>query len=70
PPSESACEEDSNEEQAQMDKQIQKSLALIAKHFKTIYKPTNNNRKTSSNTRNKNMYTSPSTGNDKHIRAV
>nr|GEW39179.1 hypothetical protein [Tanacetum cinerariifolium] len=33
-PSESVSEEDSNEEHAQKDKQIQKMLALIAKHFK------------------------------------
>ncbi|GKC06165.1 hypothetical protein Tco_0997775 [Tanacetum coccineum] len=39
--SESASEEDIDKEQAQRDKQIQKSLALIAKHFKNIYKPTN-----------------------------
>ncbi|GJY66827.1 hypothetical protein Tco_0469065 [Tanacetum coccineum] len=49
-----ASKEDSDEEQAQGDKQIQKSLALIAKHFKNIYKPTNNNLRTSSNTKNKN----------------
>ncbi|GKB24448.1 hypothetical protein Tco_0863849 [Tanacetum coccineum] len=41
------------------DKQIQKCLALIAKHFKNIYKPTNNNLRTSSNTRNKNVDTTP-----------
>ncbi|GJR18794.1 hypothetical protein Tco_0967321 [Tanacetum coccineum] len=35
PPSESSSEEDNDEEKAQRDKQIQKSLALIAKHFKT-----------------------------------
>ncbi|GJT18144.1 hypothetical protein Tco_0876850 [Tanacetum coccineum] len=44
---------------------MQKSLALIAKHFNNIYKPTNNNRRTSSNTRNKNVDTSPRTGNDR-----
>ncbi|GKB99299.1 hypothetical protein Tco_0985436, partial [Tanacetum coccineum] len=33
-------------------------------HFKYIYKPTNNNLETSSNTRNKNVDTSPRTGND------
>ncbi|GKB87889.1 hypothetical protein Tco_0960161 [Tanacetum coccineum] len=30
-------------EQAQRDKDMQKNLALIAKYFKKIYKPTNNN---------------------------
>ncbi|GJT76651.1 hypothetical protein Tco_1043376 [Tanacetum coccineum] len=47
PPSESASEEDSNPEQAQKDKEMQKNLALIANYFKKIYKPTNNNLKTS-----------------------
>nr|GEW43458.1 hypothetical protein [Tanacetum cinerariifolium] len=56
PPSESASEEDSNPEQAQRDKDMQKNLALIAKYFKKIYKPTNNNLRTSSNTRNKNEF--------------
>ncbi|GJR81814.1 hypothetical protein Tco_0152599 [Tanacetum coccineum] len=63
PPFESASEEDSDEEHAQRDKQIHKNLALIAKHFKNIYKPTNNLR-TSLNTRNKNVDTSLRTGND------
>nr|GEV64905.1 hypothetical protein [Tanacetum cinerariifolium] len=40
---------------AQRDKKIQKNLALIAKYFKKIYKPTNNNIRYSSNTRNKNV---------------
>nr|GEV91543.1 hypothetical protein [Tanacetum cinerariifolium] len=56
PPS---SEEDSDPEQAQRDKYMQKNLALIAKYFKKIYKPTNNNLKTFSNTRNKNVNTSP-----------
>ncbi|GJT03513.1 retrovirus-related pol polyprotein from transposon TNT 1-94 [Tanacetum coccineum] len=55
PPSESASEEESDPEQAQKDKEMQKNLALIAKYFKKIYKPTNNNLITSSNTRNKNV---------------
>ncbi|GKG14091.1 hypothetical protein Tco_0351051 [Tanacetum coccineum] len=59
PPSESASEEDSDPEQAQKDKQMQKVLALIAKYFKKIYKPTNNNLRTFSNTRNKNVDTTP-----------
>nr|GFB99745.1 hypothetical protein [Tanacetum cinerariifolium] len=42
----------------------QKNLALIAKYFKRIYKPTNNNLKTSSNSRNKNVDTTPQYKND------
>ncbi|GJR59982.1 hypothetical protein Tco_1502144 [Tanacetum coccineum] len=57
PPSESASEEDSDLEQAQRDKDMQTNLALIAKYFKKIYKPTNNNLRTSSKTRNKNVDT-------------
>ncbi|GKF66292.1 hypothetical protein Tco_0192809, partial [Tanacetum coccineum] len=48
PPSESAFEEDSDPEQAQKDKDMHKNLALIAKYFKKLYKPTNNNLRTSS----------------------
>ncbi|GKA24171.1 integrase, catalytic region, zinc finger, CCHC-type containing protein [Tanacetum coccineum] len=59
PPSESASEEDSGPEQAQRDKDMQKNLALLAKYFNKIYKPTNNNLRTSSNTRNKNVDTTP-----------
>ncbi|GJY47018.1 retrovirus-related pol polyprotein from transposon TNT 1-94 [Tanacetum coccineum] len=59
PPSESASEEDSDPEQAQKDKDMQKNLALIAKYFKKLYKPTNNNLITSSNTRNTNVDTTP-----------
>ncbi|GKD46641.1 hypothetical protein Tco_1271286, partial [Tanacetum coccineum] len=49
PSSESASEEevDSDLEQAQRDKDMQKNLALIAKYIKNIYKPTNNNLRTS-----------------------
>nr|GEW03589.1 reverse transcriptase domain-containing protein [Tanacetum cinerariifolium] len=65
PPSESASEEDSDEEQAQRDKQIQKSMALVAKTFKNIYKHTNNNLRISSNIKNKNVDTSLRTRNDK-----
>nr|GEW48240.1 hypothetical protein [Tanacetum cinerariifolium] len=57
PPSESASEEDSDPKQAQRDKDIQNNLALIANYFKRIYKPTNNNLITSSNSRNKNVDT-------------
>ncbi|GJT81007.1 hypothetical protein Tco_1055349 [Tanacetum coccineum] len=59
PPSESPSDEDSDPEQAQKDKEMQKNLALIAKYFKKLYKPTNNNLRTSSNTRNKNVDTTP-----------
>ncbi|GJU12993.1 retrovirus-related pol polyprotein from transposon TNT 1-94 [Tanacetum coccineum] len=64
PPSESASKEDSDPEQAQRDKDMQNFLALIAKYFKKIYKPTNNNLRTSSNTRNKNVDTTPRYKND------
>nr|GEX04244.1 hypothetical protein [Tanacetum cinerariifolium] len=56
---ESASEEDNDPEQAQRDKDMQKNLALIAKYFKKLYKPTNNNLRTSSNSRNKNVDTTP-----------
>nr|GEV13229.1 hypothetical protein [Tanacetum cinerariifolium] len=57
PLSETASEEDIDPEQAQRDKDIQKNLALIVKYFKKIYKPTNNNLRTSSNSKNKNVDT-------------
>nr|GEV53092.1 hypothetical protein [Tanacetum cinerariifolium] len=66
PPSEIASEEDSGPEQAQRDKDMQKNLALIAKYFKKIYKPTNNNLRTSSNSKNKNVDTTPRYKNDDH----
>nr|GEV15751.1 hypothetical protein [Tanacetum cinerariifolium] len=59
PSSEPASEEGSDLEQAQRDKEMQKNLALIAKYFKKIYKPTNNNFRTFSNSRNKNVDNSP-----------
>ncbi|GJR20234.1 hypothetical protein Tco_0968761 [Tanacetum coccineum] len=65
PPSESASEEDSDPEQAQRDNDMQKNLALIAKYIKNIYKPTKNNHRTSSNTRNKTVDTSSRSGNDR-----
>ncbi|GJV32123.1 hypothetical protein Tco_1392523 [Tanacetum coccineum] len=64
PLSELASEEDSDPEQAQRDKDMQKNLALIAKYFKKIIKPTNNNLRTFSNSRNKNVDTSPRYKND------
>nr|GEW87174.1 hypothetical protein [Tanacetum cinerariifolium] len=66
PPFEAASEEDSDPEQAQRDKDMQKNLALIAKYFKKIYKPTNNNLITFSNSRNKNVDTTPQYKNDDH----
>nr|GEW32248.1 hypothetical protein [Tanacetum cinerariifolium] len=57
PLSETASEEDIDPEQAQRDKDMQKNLALIAKYFKKIYKPTNNNLRTSLNSKNKNVDT-------------
>nr|GEX62632.1 hypothetical protein [Tanacetum cinerariifolium] len=59
PPSKTAFEEDIDPEQAQRDKDMQKNLALIAKYFKNIYKPTNNHLITSSNSRSKNVDTTP-----------
>nr|GEV54020.1 RNA-directed DNA polymerase, eukaryota [Tanacetum cinerariifolium] len=64
PPSETAFEEDNDPEQAHRDKDMQKNLALIAKYFKKIYKPTNNNLITSSNSKNKNVDTTPRFKND------
>nr|GEZ53695.1 hypothetical protein [Tanacetum cinerariifolium] len=66
PLSETASEEDSDHEQAQRDKDMQKNLALIAKYFKKIYKPTNNNLRTSSNSKNKNVDTTQRYKNDDH----
>ncbi|GJV03106.1 hypothetical protein Tco_1336675 [Tanacetum coccineum] len=57
-------EEDSDPEQAQRDKDMQKNLELLAKYFKKLYKPTNNNLRTSSNFRNKTEDTTPRYNND------
>ncbi|GKE48164.1 retrovirus-related pol polyprotein from transposon TNT 1-94, partial [Tanacetum coccineum] len=70
PPSESASEENSDPEQAQRDKDMQKNLALIAKNIKNIYKPTNNSLRTSSNNRNKIVNTSPRSENDRKTRQL
>nr|GEX63915.1 hypothetical protein [Tanacetum cinerariifolium] len=64
PPSETSSEEDSDPKQAQRDKDMHKNLDLIAKYFKKIYKPTINNLRTSSNSRNKNVDTTPRFKND------
>nr|GEW49695.1 hypothetical protein [Tanacetum cinerariifolium] len=66
PPSETASEEDGDPEQAQKDKDMQKNLALIAKYFKKIYEPTNNKLRTSSNSKNKSVDTTPRYKNDDH----
>nr|GEX43935.1 hypothetical protein [Tanacetum cinerariifolium] len=66
PLSETAFEEDSDPKQAQRDKDMQKNLALIAKYFKKIYKPTNNNLRTSSNSKHKNVDMTPQYKNDDH----
>ncbi|GKG51260.1 hypothetical protein Tco_0541644, partial [Tanacetum coccineum] len=68
PPSESASDEDSDPEQAQRDKEMQKNLALLAKYFKKLYKPTNNNLRTSSNSKNKTEDTTPRYKNDNQSR--
>nr|GEX87141.1 putative reverse transcriptase domain-containing protein [Tanacetum cinerariifolium] len=67
PPSKIASEEDSDPKQAQKDKDMQKNLALITKYFKKIYKPTNNNLRTSSNSKNKNVDMTPRYKNDDHF---
>ncbi|GJZ04146.1 hypothetical protein Tco_0537421 [Tanacetum coccineum] len=59
PQSGSISEEDSDPEQTQRDKDMQKNLALFARYFKKLYKPTNNNLQTSSNSRNKTEDTTP-----------
>nr|GEU69626.1 retrovirus-related Pol polyprotein from transposon TNT 1-94 [Tanacetum cinerariifolium] len=68
PPSETASKEDIDPEQAQRDKDMQKNLALIDKYFKKIYKPTNNNLRTSSNSKNKNVDATPRFKNDSQSR--
>nr|GEW09099.1 hypothetical protein [Tanacetum cinerariifolium] len=68
PPFKSAFEEDNDPEQAQRDKDMQKNLALIAKYYKKIYKPTNKNLETSSNSRNKSVDTNPLYKNDNQPR--
>ncbi|GKA20403.1 hypothetical protein Tco_0700392 [Tanacetum coccineum] len=64
PSSESVSDEDSDPEQAQKDKEMQKNLALIAKYFKKLYKPTNNNLRTYSNSKNKTEDNPPRYKND------
>ncbi|GKC62467.1 hypothetical protein Tco_1095065 [Tanacetum coccineum] len=61
-------QDDRNPEQAQRDKDMQKSITLISKYFTKIYKPTNNNLITLSNSRNKNMYSTSRTESDRYTR--
>nr|GEX14028.1 ribonuclease H-like domain-containing protein [Tanacetum cinerariifolium] len=68
PPFESASKEDNDPEQAQRDKDIENNSALIAKYFKKIYKPNNNNLRTSSNSRDKNVDTTPRYKNNNQSR--
>ncbi|GJW18294.1 hypothetical protein Tco_0025730 [Tanacetum coccineum] len=49
----------SDEEETPRDKEIQKLMALISKSFKKIYKPTNNNLRTSLNIKNKSVDNTP-----------
>nr|GEY01409.1 hypothetical protein [Tanacetum cinerariifolium] len=49
---------------------MKKNLALIANYFKKIYKPTNNNHRTSSNSKNKTVDTSPRYKNDNQTGQV
>ncbi|GJX25230.1 hypothetical protein Tco_0231526 [Tanacetum coccineum] len=69
PPPELDTKEDNDEEQAWRDKEINKAMSFISKTFKNIYKPTNQNLRTSSNIRNKNIDNPPRTdkrtGNDR-----
>ncbi|GJV00539.1 hypothetical protein Tco_1329809 [Tanacetum coccineum] len=58
-PPESDHEVVSDEEETLRDKEIQKLMALISTSFKKINKPTNNNLRTSSNTRNMNVDRTP-----------
>ncbi|GKF25272.1 hypothetical protein Tco_0081166 [Tanacetum coccineum] len=47
---------------------MQKNLALLGMYFKKLYKPTNNNLRTSSNSRNKTEDTTPRYNNDNQSR--
>ncbi|GJZ38214.1 hypothetical protein Tco_0584405 [Tanacetum coccineum] len=64
----SVSDEDSDPKQAQRDKEMHRNLALLAKYFKKLYKPTNNNLRTSSNSRNKTEDTTPRYNNDNQSR--
>ncbi|GJZ41395.1 retrovirus-related pol polyprotein from transposon TNT 1-94 [Tanacetum coccineum] len=64
PPPDQLLKEDRDLNKSQRDKEMQKNLALIAEYFKKIYKHTNNNLRNSSNSRNKNVDTTPRYKND------
>ncbi|GJX67601.1 hypothetical protein Tco_0303328 [Tanacetum coccineum] len=51
----SESEQVADDEASSKEKEIDKLIALISMSFKKIYKPTNNNLRTSSNTRNMNV---------------
>ncbi|GJY81561.1 hypothetical protein Tco_0494312 [Tanacetum coccineum] len=59
PPFEFEHEVVSDEEETQRDKEIQKAMVLISKTSKNIYKPSNNNLRSSLNTRYRNVDNSP-----------
>nr|GFB36714.1 hypothetical protein [Tanacetum cinerariifolium] len=50
---------DDDDDETSKDKEIDKLMALISLSFKKIYKPTNNNLRTSSNTSHANQDNSP-----------
>nr|GEV04839.1 hypothetical protein [Tanacetum cinerariifolium] len=54
-----AIERVKQDDEMSKDKEIDKLMALISLSFKKIYKPTNNNLRTSSNTSQANQYNSP-----------
>ncbi|GJZ44224.1 hypothetical protein Tco_0591479 [Tanacetum coccineum] len=58
---ESEHEDVSDEDDTPRDKEIVKLMALILTSFKKIYKPTSNNLRISSNTKNKNVDNAPRT---------
>ncbi|GJX53930.1 retrovirus-related pol polyprotein from transposon TNT 1-94 [Tanacetum coccineum] len=69
PQSESVSEEDSDPEQARRDKRISKELGpTLLSIIKKLYKPTNNNLRTSSNSTNKTEDTTPRYNNDSQSR--
>nr|GFB82733.1 hypothetical protein [Tanacetum cinerariifolium] len=51
--------DDDDDDETSKDKEIDKLMALISLSFKKIYKPTNNNLRTSSNTSRTNQDNSP-----------
>ncbi|GJW66058.1 retrovirus-related pol polyprotein from transposon TNT 1-94 [Tanacetum coccineum] len=61
-----------DDEASSKEKEIEKLMTLISMSFKKIYKPTNNNLRTSSNTRNTNvdntLRSNRGTGYDRHTR--